>query len=137
VGADNLFCNETLLTPRDRSLVPGWFSDNEYPASKRWLTQLPNLQEYLRQQAVGDNAFSRKRPPRIYVIQSSAAATLAYLVETQIHKGELLVNTAEVRVLIRFWLRDWAIQGFIASYCRRELRYPAFKRGFLVAFGGL
>lgn len=110
-GADNLFCNETLVT-RAIAASDGMVARITNANLKRWLTQLPNLQDYLRQQAIGQQCliFLKTSTELRSLTSHQLRQLLPYLVETQIHKGELLVNAASAGTG-RFWLRSGKIQG--------------------------
>ena len=110
-GCDNLFCNETLPY---HAIAAGagqiaWISIANL---KPWLEQLPNLRDYLRQQAIGRQCliFFKTSTELRSLPSHQLRQLLPNLVETRIHKGSLLVQATPPGTG-RFWLKSGQIHS--------------------------
>jgi ATP-binding cassette subfamily B protein len=110
-GADNLFCNEAVAY---RALAGSAGQVARIPIAKLkpWLEQLPNLRDYLRQQAIERQCliFFKTSTELRALPSHQLRQLLPYLVEKRIATGELLVQATPLETG-RFWLRS----GFVSS----------------------
>jgi len=110
-GTENLFGKEPLLT---RAIASSAVQVAQMPITKleTWLEQLPNLREYLHQQAMQRQCLTffktstELRSLPSYQLQQ----LLPYFVETQVKSGQSLVEVASLNNG-RFWLRHGQIQS--------------------------
>lgn len=115
-GADNVFCNETLPY-RAIAASAGQVAWISIAKLKPWLEQMPNLRDYLRQQATRRQCLiffktsTELRSLPSYQLQQ----LLPYVMETRIKSGELLVQ-ASPPGSGRFWLRSGLIQSKLGEF---------------------
>ncbi len=110
-GADNLFCNEPI-TYRAIAAGAGQVAWMPIANLKQWLEQLPNLGDYLHQQAIHRQCliFFKTSTELRSLPSHQLRQLLPNLVETRIHKGELLVQ-ATPPATGRFWLKSGQIHS--------------------------
>lgn len=110
-GADNLFGNEPVAY---RAIAASAVMVARIPIAnlEPWLEQLPNLGDYLRQQAIERQCliFFKTTTELRSLPSHQLRQLLPNLVETRIQKGELLVQ-ATPPATGRFWLRRGQIQS--------------------------
>jgi len=110
-GSENLFCNEPLQI-RAIASSAGQIAQISIANLEPWLEELPELREYLRQQAI-------KRQRLIFFKTSTELRShcchqlrqiLPYIVETKIKSGESLVQVTPPGAG-RYWLRSGQIKS--------------------------
>ena len=116
LGAENLFCNEPLLTRAiaASAVQVAWITIANL---KPWLKHLPNLQDYLRQQAIERQCliFFKTSTELRSLPSHQLRQLLPYLVEKQITSGESLVQ-ATPPGSGRYWLRSGLLQSQLGQF---------------------
>jgi len=114
-GTENLFSNEPLLT-RAIASVAGQVARIPIAKLEPWLEQLPNLRDYLEQQAIQRQCliFFKTSTELRSLPSHQLRQLLPYLVETRINSGESLVEATPCSVG-RFWLRRGLLRSELGT----------------------